>query len=143
MQSLWSGWAVIGEQRRFYFPGDTGYCEREFEVLGKKLGPFDLAAIPIGCYAPRWFMKSQHINPAEAVKIHKKIGARKSIGVHWGTYEMGSNEAYMEPAQLLQEEVLRAGLSAVDFSTLAHGETWCEEDSELLETKNSGDSSSS
>lgn len=40
----------------------------------------------------RWFMKSQHISPAEAVKIHQKIAAKKSIGIHWGTYEMGGNE---------------------------------------------------
>lgn len=43
---------MVGESRRFYFTGDTGYCEREFDKLGKKLGPFDLAAISIGCYAP-------------------------------------------------------------------------------------------
>uniref|UniRef100_A0A915DHD2 Metallo-beta-lactamase domain-containing protein n=1 Tax=Ditylenchus dipsaci TaxID=166011 RepID=A0A915DHD2_9BILA len=49
---------------------DTGFCDQEFAKLGEKLGPFDLAAIPIGCYSPRWFMKPQHIDPAEAVQIH-------------------------------------------------------------------------
>ncbi|VDK42258.1 unnamed protein product [Anisakis simplex] len=125
-KTLWSGWAVVGEERKFYFAGDTGYCEREFDVLGKKLGPFDLAAIPIGCYAPRWFMKPQHINVTEAVKIHQKICAKKSIAIHWGTYEMGSNEAYLEPPRLLKEEVQRAGLKAADFTSLSHGETWRE-----------------
>lgn len=37
-------------------------------------------------------MKPQHIDPAEAVQIHKDIGSKKSIGIHWGTYAMGSTE---------------------------------------------------
>lgn len=51
-QSLWSGWAVVGPTKRFYYTGDTGFCQPEFRKLGQKLGPFDLAAIPIGCYKP-------------------------------------------------------------------------------------------
>ena len=52
-KTLWSGWAVLGEHHRFYFAGDTGFCRDEFEKLGRLYGPFDLAAIPIGCYEPR------------------------------------------------------------------------------------------
>lgn len=37
---------------RFYFVGDTGYCS-VFKEIGEKLGPMDLAAIPIGAYEPR------------------------------------------------------------------------------------------
>lgn len=53
-KSLWSGWAVLGPERKFFYPGDTGFCEQEFQKIGDNLGPFDLAAIPIGCYAPRY-----------------------------------------------------------------------------------------
>lgn len=42
-----------------------------FPEIGERLGPFDLAAIPIGAYEPRFFLSSQHCNPAEAVKVHK------------------------------------------------------------------------
>src|SRR2546425_1032349 len=47
---LWSSWAVVGSQR-FYFAGDTGYY-RHFKEIGDTLGPFDLAALPIGSYTP-------------------------------------------------------------------------------------------
>jgi len=44
--TLWSGWTVAGPNLRFYYSGDTGYCP-VFEQIGKKCGPFDLAAIPV------------------------------------------------------------------------------------------------
>lgn len=68
--SLWGSWAVKGEKRSFWFGGDSGYCS-VFKEIGEKYGPFDLAAIPVGAYEPRWFMKPQHVNPAEAVQMHK------------------------------------------------------------------------
>ena len=46
-RALWGSWAVVGPRHRFWFGGDTGYCE-QFKTIGDKLGPFDLAAIPIG-----------------------------------------------------------------------------------------------
>lgn len=123
-KTLWSGWAIIGPTRRFYFSGDTGYCRDEFDKIGRVLGPFDAAAISIGCYSPRWFMRSQHVDPAESVEIHKRVRSKKSFGIHWGTYAMGSYENYLEPPKLLQEEVEKAGIGAAEFIVLGHGETW-------------------
>ena len=68
--SLWGGYAVFTKKARFWFAGDTGYCP-VFSQIGRKYGPFDLAAIPIGAYDPRSFMKAMHVNPGEAVQIHK------------------------------------------------------------------------
>ncbi len=70
MASLWGGYAVLGARQRFWFTGDTGYCS-VFQEIGKRLGPFDLAAIPVGAYEPRDFMRPQHVNPREAVRIHQ------------------------------------------------------------------------
>ena len=33
-------------------------------------------------------MKNQHIEPAEAVKIHKDVKAKKSVAIHWGTFAL-------------------------------------------------------
>jgi L-ascorbate metabolism protein UlaG (beta-lactamase superfamily) len=58
---LWASWAVLGS-KRFYFGGDTGYY-RHFKDTGDALGPFDLAALPIGSYTPRASAKPVHISP--------------------------------------------------------------------------------
>ncbi|MCZ2943489.1 MBL fold metallo-hydrolase, partial [Acinetobacter baumannii] len=63
-RSLWCGWVVTSADLRFYFSGDSGYSN-QFKVIGDKLGPFDLAAIPVGAYAPRWFMSAQHMDPQQ------------------------------------------------------------------------------
>ena len=69
-KSLWGGYAVFTDKLRFYFAGDTGFCP-VFKTIGEMYGPFDLAAIPIGAYEPRRLMAKQHVNPAEAVRIHQ------------------------------------------------------------------------
>ena len=49
---LWGSWTVLGPRYRYYFAGDTGYCDA-FKQIGKRFGPIDVAAIPIGAYEPR------------------------------------------------------------------------------------------
>uniref|UniRef100_A0A8C5QI60 N-acyl-phosphatidylethanolamine-hydrolyzing phospholipase D n=1 Tax=Leptobrachium leishanense TaxID=445787 RepID=A0A8C5QI60_9ANUR len=118
---LWGSWSVLGPTNRFFFAGDTGYCSA-FEQIGKRFGPFDVAAIPIGAYAPRWFMKHQHVDPEEAVRIHVDIHAKKSLAIHWGTFAL-ANEYYLEPPVKLSEALQRCGLNADDFFVLNHGES--------------------
>ena len=50
---LWGSWTIIGPRHKFFFAGDTGYC-KGFKQIGRKFGPFDFAAIPIGAYKPRF-----------------------------------------------------------------------------------------
>ncbi|XP_062990272.1 N-acyl-phosphatidylethanolamine-hydrolyzing phospholipase D [Elgaria multicarinata webbii] len=118
---LWGSWSVLGPWNRFFFAGDTGYCVA-FEEIGKRFGPFDLAAIPIGAYEPRWFMKYQHVDPEEAVRIHIDVQAKKSVGIHWGTFTL-ANEYYLDPPVKLKEALDRYGLKTEDFFVLNHGES--------------------
>ena len=55
-KSLWGSWCVIGSRQKFFFAGDTGYYEEVFKQIGRKYGPFDLSAIPIGAYKPRYMI---------------------------------------------------------------------------------------
>ncbi|XP_066489214.1 N-acyl-phosphatidylethanolamine-hydrolyzing phospholipase D [Tiliqua scincoides] len=118
---LWGSWSVLGPLNRFFFAGDTGYCVA-FEEIGKRFGPFDLAAIPIGAYEPRWFMKYQHVDPEEAVRIHIDVQTKKSVGIHWGTFAL-ANEYYLDPPTKLKEALDRYGLKTEDFFVLKHGES--------------------
>ena len=44
-----------------------------FKEIGKRLGPFDLALIPIGAYAPRFQMSPIHNAPIDAVRMFKDL----------------------------------------------------------------------
>ena len=119
---LWGGWVVRHPTFSFFFAGDAGYSQ-DFADVGKRLGPFDLAAIPIGSYAPRWFMRIMHIDPAEAVKAHQDVRARQSLGIHWGTFANLADDPLDEAPRVLAEALAANGLSAQDFFVLKHGET--------------------
>lgn len=121
MRTLWCGWVVQSRRFRFYFAGDTGYFAPLFKEIRTRLGPFDFAALPIGAYEPRWFMRSQHINPEEAVRIHREIGARRSLAIHWGTFEL-SDESLDEPVASVRKAMCAAGVGAKEFLVLPQGQ---------------------
>ncbi len=119
--SLWGSYLVLSRKARFFFTGDTAY-DPIFKRIGAKYGPFDLAAVSIGAYAPRWFMKDVHNNPEEALQIHADLLARQSVAVHWGTFPL-ADEDPIEPALELARVRAIKGVSQKEFSTMAHGET--------------------
>ena len=45
-----------------------------------------LAVLPIGSYEKRRYMKTQHMNPDDAVRVHKMLRASQSVGIHFGTF---------------------------------------------------------
>ena len=82
----------------------------------------DLALIPIGAYAPRWFMKDHHCNVEEAIQIHKDIQSKQSIAMHWGTFQL-TDEPMDEPPRLLEKLSFEKDLSKDEFITMIHGES--------------------
>lgn len=120
--TLWSSWAIRIGKFRFWFGGDTGYNPVQFREIGERLGPFDGAAIPIGGYAPRWFMSPYHVNPAEAVQIHRDLRSQWSCGIHWGTFIL-SDEPILEPLVKLAAARDEKGVPEDQFVTLKIGQT--------------------
>ena len=103
--TLWSSWLIQVGAFKFWFAGDTGYNEVQFKQIGENYGPFDLAAIPIGAYEPRWFMKNFHVNPEESISIHKDIQSKRSIGMHFGTFVL-TTEPVLEPIQKIKDIII-------------------------------------
>lgn len=118
---LWSGWVVAGRERRFYFAGDSAYFDG-FKEIGARLGPFDLAAIPIGAYLPPVIMKGSHTSPEEALAAFADVRARHFVPIHWGTFDL-ADEPLDEPPRLLRDEARRLKLGPDRVWLFRHGET--------------------
>jgi L-ascorbate metabolism protein UlaG (beta-lactamase superfamily) len=121
-ETLWGGWVVEGEGLKVIHTGDTGYSQ-DLRDIGERLGPFDMAFIPIGAYAPRWFMKVNHVDVPEAVQIRADLRAARAIGMHWGTFEGLTDEPLDEPPKVLARQREERGLSQAEFDVLKIGET--------------------
>jgi N-acyl-phosphatidylethanolamine-hydrolysing phospholipase D len=117
---LWCSWAVVSEHRRFFFAGDTGYYPG-FKEIGDRLGPFDLAAIPIGGYSAYGTKHPNHVNPEEAVQLFEDLQGRLMVPMHWGTFEL-NREPFREPPERLMREALRRGLEE-RIAVLSPGQT--------------------
>ncbi len=127
-ETLWGGYVVeridatTGSATwRFYFAGDTGYAPLFHDLIHARFDRFDLAAIPIGAYEPRQYLRSQHVDPGEAVRIHRDLNVKQSIGIHWGTFVL-TTEPFDQPPKDLAAAVERAHLAPGAFVAFRHGE---------------------
>ncbi len=120
--TLWGGFYFKLKGKTLYFVGDTGYHPKLFQEIQSRLGTPDFSFIPIGAYAPRDFMRDQHVDPKEAVDIHSDVKSKKSVGMHWGTFQL-TDEAIDEPCELLKTETKIKGMRPDDFTCMEAGET--------------------
>lgn len=118
---LWGGWVVSGPTRRFYHAGDSGYSP-DFGIIGERLGPIDLAAVPIGAYRPAAMMHFVHTTPEEAVRIGLDARARRMVAMHFGTFDL-ADEPLDEPPMRFQAEAERLDLWPDRAWILKVGET--------------------
>ncbi|KAI0688993.1 beta-lactamase superfamily domain-containing protein [Cytidiella melzeri] len=143
-KTLWASWAVEEilpkgssrtDSKKVWFGGDTGYRtvfegENEADVptcpafaeIGERIGPFDLAMIPIGAYHPQHFFSSVHASPMDSVRIFEDVKAKKALAMHWGTWLL-TTEPIMEPPELLRKECHKSGIPEGDFDICGLGET--------------------
>ena len=120
-RALWGGFSLTVDHTRIYFAGDSAYSPL-FAAVRHRIGPIDLALLPIGAYEPRWFMKAVHMNPAEAVQAHLDLGAPESIGMHFGTFQL-TTEGIDEPLRALEDARAARGVAPSRFRTLDFGES--------------------
>ncbi len=129
-KTLWGGWAILGHDFHWFFTGDTGYSQdfadarrtfaaRQAEEHG---GGFDIALIAVGACLPRWFMKDQHVDLEEAVQIHLDLAAKRSMGVHWGTFQL-ADDPLDQPLHDLAGACRAKGLAEEAFFLMPVGGT--------------------
>ena len=90
---LWGGFALEANGRRILFSGDSGYG-RHFEEIGKKFGGFELAMLDCGQYDPAWAYI--HMNPEEAAKAARDVGAKILMPTHVGRFSI-ANHTWDDP----------------------------------------------
>lgn len=103
---LWSSWVIAGGGKKLWFAGDTGYTTSLREI-GKRLGPFDLAAIPVGGYSAYEGKHPNHVNPEEALQLFEEQNARLMVPIHFGTFDLNREPFAEPPTRLLKAAVAR------------------------------------
>ena len=116
-ETFWLSWSIVGPQHRAFFSGDTGYS-KSFAEIGKKLGPFDLGVIKVGAYGPGQAWIDIHMDPENAMKTAKDVGAKLVLPVHWGTFNLAYH-AWDEP---IERAVVAAQPNGIKLATPRPGE---------------------
>lgn len=127
--TLWNSYAVrvhcedTAEPRSLFFCGDTGYSPSLFTAIGRALGPFDVACLPIGSYAPRWHMQIMHMHVTESVQVTRDIGSKRAFAMHWGTWQM-SDERWDDPYWQLKKELEQTSEDPEQLLAVPFGKTY-------------------
>ncbi|HET8539880.1 MAG TPA: MBL fold metallo-hydrolase [Anaeromyxobacter sp.] len=120
-RTLWGGFVIEGTRATIYHSGDTAWFAG-FDEIGRRFPGIDAALLPIGAYDPAWFMETMHLNPEQALRAFRALGARTFVAMHWGTFKL-ADEPLDEPPRRLEAERVRLGIPAERVRVLAVGET--------------------
>lgn len=110
-RALWGGVVLRGGGHSVFHSGDTGYFGG-FSAIGRVFPGIDLAILPLGAWAPRWFMAPQHMDPAGTVQAYRDLGARRLLGMHWGTFDLTDEPPCHGPAEELPRALDALGVPA-------------------------------
>jgi L-ascorbate metabolism protein UlaG (beta-lactamase superfamily) len=119
--ALWGGFFIKTNSQSLFFAGDTGYGSH-FKQIYEKIGAPDIALLPIGAYEPRWFMKDAHMNPDDAVLAHIDLHAKRSIPIHYGTFQL-TNEGIDDPIKDLKIALKKHSITWDIFKIMNVGQT--------------------
>ncbi len=120
-RSLWVGFVVEVGLKTWYFVGDTAYNKYDFINIGKHFSNIDLSLIPIGTYEPSRFMRTVHSSPSDAARIHRDVGTKKSVAMHWNTFRL-SGESMERPPFDLYHELDACNIKHENFHVLHPGQ---------------------
>jgi L-ascorbate metabolism protein UlaG (beta-lactamase superfamily) len=121
-QTLWMGFVLESAEGPVLFPGDSGLGP-EFKLIQQRFGAMRFAALPIGAYAPRWFMRDNHMDPDDAVQAHLQLQSQCSMAIHFGTFKL-SDEGQFAPVMALEHALQDHRVPAERFRAPKPGEQW-------------------
>jgi L-ascorbate metabolism protein UlaG (beta-lactamase superfamily) len=120
-KTLWGGFVIEGPAGRVLFMGDTawgGFLQK----IRERYDHFRLAILPIGSYEKRWFMQSEHMNPDDAVGVHKILNVDQSMGIHFGTFKEHPEQTIDAHVKDLKVALEKYNVPEEDFWILNIGE---------------------
>jgi L-ascorbate metabolism protein UlaG (beta-lactamase superfamily) len=120
-EALWGSYMIKIGNKKIYFGGDAAYSTH-YSLIKERLGSPDISLLPIGAYEPRWFMKHVHMNPADAVKAHIDLGSKKSVAIHYGTFQQ-VGEAVEDAVNALKVAKTEEKIDVDSFVALKEGVT--------------------
>ena len=120
-ETLWGGFVIEGSSGRVLFMGDTGFGDFLTDIQ-KRYPNFQSAILPIENYEKRWFMKTEHMNPDDAVRVHKMLNVTKSVGIHFSTFKEHPEQAINAHEKDLQTALEKYNIQESDFWILKFGE---------------------
>jgi N-acyl-phosphatidylethanolamine-hydrolysing phospholipase D len=101
----WGGWTAFAPDLQLFFSGDRhrppARIRRDPRALRRAAAQrrqLRFAAIATGGYAPRGFMADAHVDPDEAARIHLDPAAKRSLGIHSGTFARTDESLAAAPA---------------------------------------------
>lgn len=92
-QTLWAGFVLESDRRRLLFSGDTGDGPH-FQEIARRFDGFDLVALDMGQYDPRWPLI--HMTPEQAARTAVALRARSLLPGHVGRFSI-ARHAWNEP----------------------------------------------
>ncbi len=99
-KTLWSSYVIRSADSKVYWAGDSGYGAH-FAEIGRKHGPFDLAAIEIDGWNTGW--PNTHMFPHQVVKAAQDLHADRIIPVHWAVFDLALHPWHESIDMLLEE----------------------------------------
>ena len=120
--SWWGGYVLQKGERSIYHAGDSAAFSG-FAQIGERFCNLDVAILPIGAYAPKWFMERQHMNPEQAGEAFLELGAKVLVPMHWGTFQL-TDEPLLEPIARLEAWWQQHGPQDGTLARLDVGEAW-------------------
>lgn len=66
-------------------------------------------------------MEASHMNPPESIKAHIQLKSKRSVGIHFGTFQL-TDEGRDEPVEYLKKELSKT--PGVDFQVPEFGKTY-------------------